>query len=133
MKTLKIKEAYLLDGRLMIKSQITLRNNILEIKTTPTIKKALTKVRGNPSVNELRELLRVKGTKTLRVNIKEVKRISTYFLKKDRNDLMDLFEVNDKRPYLILLSINSTRLSYRIILSYNDGIRLKKVLSSLEK
>jgi len=132
MKALRIKEAYLLNGRLMIRSQITLRDNVLEIETKPAIKKTLNKVRGNPSVNELRELLRIKGTDIIRVNIGEIKRLSTYLLRKDRKDLKDLFESSDKKPYLILLNICSTTLNYRIILSYNDGIRLKKILSSFK-
>ena len=132
MRALRIREAYLISGGLMIKSQITLKDDaILEIKIMPIIKRTITRIRGNPSLSELRELLRIKRTDILQVNIRDVMEVNAYTLRKGRRDLRNLFDADDNKPYLMLLDIGLAELRYRIILNYNDGVRLKKALSSL--
>ncbi len=127
-ESIKQFNALCVDNRLLVECIVFL--NIPEklvLKVRPKLISNIVKVKGSPSLKELRTLSMIKPPQEIQLKLCDITLVEKHRMKATRKELTHLVP-KDYKGYVSLVRIKLKTSEFRLIMLENDAIKFKKYL-----
>lgn len=107
---------------------VDLERSTLIIRLGPGVMGVLVKTRGEPSLKTLNSLSRLKGVRSLSIDLRSIESVRKYQVSGRRRDLKECFRVEVEGNQSIVEITYGRGMEVKILLSDNDAVRLNRIL-----
>ncbi len=128
MKEKKLRHTYLITSRFIVKSSVILIGENILIKPNYAFVKQVRLMKASLPTQAVRNLIRLgKGITEIVININNITEVSGRWIRKEREDISDIFKDVEGNIYEVILRTNDSRL-IRLLMPQVEYVRLKNYI-----